>query len=43
MSEIDRLYRYKTLLSHRRALAREDILAALESGTDPVGFIHSYV
>ncbi len=30
MSEIDRLYRYKTLLSHRRALPREDILAALE-------------
>ncbi len=30
MSEIDRLYRYKTLLSQRRALAREDILAALE-------------
>lgn len=30
MSEIDRLYRYKTLLSHRRAMPREDILAALE-------------
>lgn len=30
MSEIDRLYRYKTLLSHRRALPREDILTALE-------------
>lgn len=30
MSEIDRLYRYKTLLSSRRALPREDILAALE-------------
>ena len=30
MSEIDRLYRYKTLLSHRRALPREAILAALE-------------
>lgn len=30
MSEIDRLYRYKTLLSQRRALPREDILAALE-------------
>jgi predicted DNA-binding transcriptional regulator YafY len=30
MSEIDRLYRYKTLLSHRRAVSREDILAALE-------------
>ena len=30
MSEIDRLYRYKTLLSHRRALPREDILDALE-------------
>ena len=30
MSEIDRLYRYKTLLSHRRALPREDILAVLE-------------
>lgn len=30
MSEIDRLYRYKTLLSHRRALPREDILAELE-------------
>lgn len=30
MSEIDRLYRYKTLLSHRRALSREAILAALE-------------
>lgn len=30
MSEIDRLYRYKTLLSHRRALPREDILAALD-------------
>lgn len=30
MSEIDRLYRYRTLLSHRRALPREDILAALE-------------
>ena len=30
MSEIDRLYRYKTLLSHRRALPREDILEALE-------------
>ena len=30
MSEIDRLYRCKTLLSHRRALPRKDILAALE-------------
>jgi predicted DNA-binding transcriptional regulator YafY len=30
MSEIDRLYRYKTLLSHRRALPRQDILSALE-------------
>jgi predicted DNA-binding transcriptional regulator YafY len=30
MSEIDRLYRYKTLLSHRRAMPREAILAALE-------------
>lgn len=30
MSEIDRLYRYKSLLSHRRALPREDILEALE-------------
>jgi len=30
MSEIDRLYRYKTLLSHRRALSREAIVAALE-------------
>jgi len=30
MSEIDRLYRYKTLLSHRRAMPREDILTALE-------------
>ncbi len=30
MSEIDRLYRYKSLLSHRRALPREDILSALE-------------
>lgn len=30
MSEIDRLYRYKTLLSHRRALSRDDILLALE-------------
>lgn len=30
MSEIDRLYRYKTLLSRRRALSREDILAELE-------------
>ncbi len=30
MSEIDRLYRYKTLLSHRRAVSREDILVALE-------------
>jgi len=30
MSEIDRLYRYKTLLSHRRTLPREDILTALE-------------
>lgn len=30
MSEIDRLYRYKTLLSYRRTLPREDILAALE-------------
>lgn len=30
MSEIDRLYRYKTLLSHRRAVPREDILAELE-------------
>jgi predicted DNA-binding transcriptional regulator YafY len=30
MSEIDRLYRYKSLLSHRRALSRKDILEALE-------------
>jgi predicted DNA-binding transcriptional regulator YafY len=30
MSEIDRLYRYKTLLSHRRTLSRNDILVALE-------------
>lgn len=30
MSEIDRLYRYKTLLSHRRAMPSEDIMAALE-------------
>lgn len=30
MSEIDRLYRYKTLLSHRRAVPREYILAELE-------------
>mgnify|MGYP006200789563 CR=1 FL=1 len=30
MSEIDRLYRYKTLLSSRRAMSREDILNALE-------------
>ena len=30
MSEIDRLYQYKTLLSTRRAMAREDILKALE-------------
>lgn len=30
MSEIDRLYRYKTLLTHRRALTREDILGKLE-------------
>jgi predicted DNA-binding transcriptional regulator YafY len=30
MSEIDRLYRYKTLLSHRRALSREAIMDALE-------------
>jgi predicted DNA-binding transcriptional regulator YafY len=30
MSEIDRLYRYKTLLSSRRAMPREDILNELE-------------
>jgi len=30
MSEIDRLYRYKTLLSSRRAMPRDDILNELE-------------
>ncbi|PUE55679.1 helix-turn-helix transcriptional regulator [Limnohabitans parvus] len=30
MSEIDRLYQYKTLLSGRRAMSREDIMAKLE-------------
>lgn len=30
MSEIDRLYRYKSLLSSRRAMARSDILHELE-------------
>ena len=30
MSEIDRLYRYRTLLSHRRAMDRDALLAALE-------------
>ncbi|WP_353237220.1 hypothetical protein [Limnohabitans sp.] len=30
MSEIDRLYQYKTLLSGRRAMSREDIMQILE-------------
>ena len=30
MSEIDRLYQYKTLLSSRRVMSREDILNKLE-------------
>jgi predicted DNA-binding transcriptional regulator YafY len=30
MSEIDRLYQYKTLLSDRRAMSREDIMQKLE-------------
>jgi predicted DNA-binding transcriptional regulator YafY len=30
MSEIDRLYQYKTLLSGRRAMSREDIMQKLE-------------
>lgn len=30
MSEIDRLYKYKTLLSGRRAMSREDMMQKLE-------------